>query len=90
MVVDEEDGPPHWFRDCVECRQDYLIPTCPHSPALCPKNHPVVIDMRDCDCFDNQELLEYPCNCPGCMQAYEEAVEAQLWDQALLDGLEDE
>lgn len=65
----EEDGPPHWYRDCLVCGKDFILPVCPHKDATCPEGHAVVTDTNDCDCFDNRELLEYPCNCEYCMKA---------------------
>lgn len=65
----EEEAKSHWFRDCLVCGKEYLIPVCPHTAVKCPEGHDIVVDTTDCDCFDNRELLEYPCNCEYCLRA---------------------
>lgn len=65
----EEESKPHWFRDCSVCECEYLLPVCPHTAAKCLQGHDVDVDPSDCDCFDNRELLEYPCNCEYCLRA---------------------
>jgi hypothetical protein len=62
----EEESRLHWFRDCLVCEKDFLLPVCPHTVTKCPSGHDVVIDTSECDCNDNRELLEYPCNCKYC------------------------
>lgn len=73
-----EDGELHWYRDCLVCGTDFLLPVCPHKDASCPKGHAVVVDTNDCDCFDNRELLEYPCNCKYCLEAAGYVVDVDL------------
>lgn len=75
---EKEDGERHWFRDCLVCGTDFLLPVCPHKDASCPKGHAVVVDTNDCDCFDNRELLEYPCNCKYCLEAAGYVVDVDL------------
>lgn len=65
----EEESKPHWFRDCLVCGCEYLLPVCPHTTTKCQSGHDVDVDTSECDCFDNRELLEYPCNCKYCLRA---------------------
>jgi hypothetical protein len=67
LTDDEDGGSWHWFRDCTTCGAEFLTPTCPHSltPVDCPNGH-ATIGSGECDCYDNRELLEYPCNCDTC------------------------
>ena len=38
----------------------------------------LVVDTNDCDCFNNRELLEYPCNCKYCLEAAGYVVDVDL------------